>query len=861
MLPQNIGRYQIKAELGRGGMSTVYLAHDPHFERDVAIKLLPHELLHHRTFRRRFDREAKIVASLDHPAIVPVYDFGEQDDQPFLVMRFMAGGSLTDRLKQGPATIHEAVRVLRRLAPALDEVHRRGIVHRDLKPSNILFDQRNEPFISDFGTAKFTYEHTKLTETGGAVGTPAYMSPEQIQAEVEIDGRSDIYTLGVILFEMLTGKHPYQTNTPIGLAVKHIFEPVPSLQDIQPNVPAACQPVVAKVMAKQREDRYQTAVAFANDLAAVARHLEASSPYPVPSPKPPPPPGRRLALLIGNNTFSDDLLRQLIRPTADLPRLAKALKHPQIGQFDEVVCLVNEPSNDIRRSIARFFADKAPDDLLLLYIAGHAALDAGGHLHLAASDTEHELLRGTAVSALFIADEMDNCRAQQQILVLDCHFSRALLTTPKPPHALPGVIGKAIDTGASFSRHGHERVVLTASDATHYIWQDNGVSGQPAPSRFTEFFIQGLEQGIDNGHSPDQVTIGEIYDYVIAQLAANSASQSQLPRKWLNEEQSNFIIAHNVHAIIPAARSVPPYATIAPEKLANLASRSGSDRSAGSRPRWQWLAAFLFLGLVLFVGGNTASNGRTAFSSASDGLAIAPTSTPTAAPTRTQPPTHTHTPPPASPTSSATATAKPSATATDLPAPTDTAVQSTPALTALTLLPSSLFAAPDAGSTELAIIEVGDPLTVLGRSEQGNWLYVLDGRYNSGYIYGDRVAWEGSFGSLPVVPTGQTALSANAATRCTPGTCPPLSLDLYPVDGRCQGDVRYRTIYMQGQGGDGRYTYYWNGVKIAGPLTAGFGFEIDNHTGPRVTGTGKVVSGDGQIAEKPLVVSEFPCNP
>ena len=130
MLPQKIGRYEIKAELGRGGMSIVYLAHDPHFERDVAVKLLPHELLHHTTFRRRFDREAKIVAALDHPAIVPVYDFGEQDNQPFLVMRFMAGGSLTDRLKQGPLTIHETARILNRLAPALDEVHRRGVVHR-----------------------------------------------------------------------------------------------------------------------------------------------------------------------------------------------------------------------------------------------------------------------------------------------------------------------------------------------------------------------------------------------------------------------------------------------------------------------------------------------------------------------------------------------------------------------------------------------------------------------------------------------------------------------------------------------------------------------------------------------------------
>src|SRR5690606_28002882 len=133
-----------------------------------------------------------------------------------------------------------------------------------------LFDQRNEPYISDFGTAKLKYAHTKLTDTGGAVGTPAYMSPEQIQGEAELDGRSDIYTLGVILFEMLTGKHPYQTNTPIAVAVKHMFEPVPNLQEMAPDLPTACQEVIVQAMAKQKEHRYRTAVDFANALEQVA---------------------------------------------------------------------------------------------------------------------------------------------------------------------------------------------------------------------------------------------------------------------------------------------------------------------------------------------------------------------------------------------------------------------------------------------------------------------------------------------------------------------------------------------------------------------------------------------------------------
>ena len=139
---------------------------------NVAIKLLPHELLHEPTFRARFEREAKIVAALDIPAIVPVYDYGEEDGQPYLVMRYMAGGTLAHRLKQGALPLAETVQIIGPLAPALDEAHARGIIHRDLKPSNILFDQRGNAYISDFGTALMIQAPEKLTDTGGAVGTP-----------------------------------------------------------------------------------------------------------------------------------------------------------------------------------------------------------------------------------------------------------------------------------------------------------------------------------------------------------------------------------------------------------------------------------------------------------------------------------------------------------------------------------------------------------------------------------------------------------------------------------------------------------------------------------------------------------------
>src|SRR3990172_1687695 len=267
MFPQHIGRYEVKRELGRGGMATVFVAFDPEFERDVAVKVLPREFLHDPHFRARFKREAKIIAALEHPAIVPVYDYGEDDGQPFIVMRLMPGGSLADRLKQGPLTLPEVARIFTRLAGALDEAHRRGIIHRDLKPGNILLDSQGDPYVSDFGMAKLTQGASSFSGST-IMGTPAYMSPEQAKGEHDLDGRSDIYALGAILFEMLTGKLPYDADSPMGIAVKHIPEPVPRILDVKPDLPPGCEDVIRQAMAKDRRDRFPTANALGTTRSA-----------------------------------------------------------------------------------------------------------------------------------------------------------------------------------------------------------------------------------------------------------------------------------------------------------------------------------------------------------------------------------------------------------------------------------------------------------------------------------------------------------------------------------------------------------------------------------------------------------------
>lgn len=267
-LPEKIGRYEVKAELGRGGMATVYRAFDPSFDREVAIKVLPREMLHDPQFRSRFEREIKLIASLEHPAIVPVYDTGEFNEQPYFVMRFMNGGSLSDVIEKGAIPIQETAKIVERIAQGLAYAHRKGVIHRDLKPDNILFDENGDPFISDFGVAKLSESASNLTGSG-VIGTPAYMSPEQAQGG-EIDHRSDVYGLGVIVYQMLSGHQPYSADTPMGVVVKHITEPVPEILKVLPTLQPEVDAVIKTAMAKDKNQRYENTIELAKALNVVA---------------------------------------------------------------------------------------------------------------------------------------------------------------------------------------------------------------------------------------------------------------------------------------------------------------------------------------------------------------------------------------------------------------------------------------------------------------------------------------------------------------------------------------------------------------------------------------------------------------
>lgn len=261
MTVERIGRYEIVANIGDGGMATVYRAREPGSERDLAVKVLRPEHLTDLGFRGRFQREAQTIAALQHPAIVPVLDFGQYHEQLYLVMPYMPGGSLALRLLQGPLSPEQALEVLERIAAALDDAHRHGVVHRDLKPSNILFDADGGAYLADFGIALQAAD----AGAGGDVidGTPAYMSPEQCRPEADVDPRSDVYSLGVTLFQMLTGSPPFRGDTALAILTQHIYEPPPSLRSLNSDVPASLETVLQKALAKDPDARYQSAGALA----------------------------------------------------------------------------------------------------------------------------------------------------------------------------------------------------------------------------------------------------------------------------------------------------------------------------------------------------------------------------------------------------------------------------------------------------------------------------------------------------------------------------------------------------------------------------------------------------------------------
>jgi serine/threonine protein kinase len=253
---QNVGPYRVMEQLGQGGMATVYKAYHASLDRYVAIKVLHPAFREDPSFTARFTREARVVAKLEHPHIVPIYDYSECEGQPYLVMKFIEGETLKAQLARGPLSAEEAVRVVDAVGAALSYAHSKGILHRDIKPSNVLLAPDGGIYLADFGLARIAQSGESTLSSDMLLGTPHYISPEQAQGKKDLDAGTDIYSLGVVMYELAVGRVPFNADTPFSIIHDHIFTPLPMPRQLNPKVPAGVERVLLKALSKNRADRY-----------------------------------------------------------------------------------------------------------------------------------------------------------------------------------------------------------------------------------------------------------------------------------------------------------------------------------------------------------------------------------------------------------------------------------------------------------------------------------------------------------------------------------------------------------------------------------------------------------------------------
>ncbi len=282
---ETVGPYRIMEQLGQGGMATVCKAYHASLDRYVAIKVLHPAFKSDPNFLARFEREAKVVAKLEHPNIVPIYDFAEHEHQPYLVMKYIEGETLKARLQKGPLNATEVQTIIEKIGAGLAYAHKRGILHRDIKPSNVILDQEGGIYLADFGLARIAHAGESSLTTDAVLGTPQYISPEQALGKKELDEGTDIYSFGVMIYEMTVGRVPFSADTPFSVIHDHIYSPLPMPSTVNPAISADLERFLMRCLAKDRADRFADVPSMVkgfNEAWEVSASTQLAAPMPPP---------------------------------------------------------------------------------------------------------------------------------------------------------------------------------------------------------------------------------------------------------------------------------------------------------------------------------------------------------------------------------------------------------------------------------------------------------------------------------------------------------------------------------------------------------------------------------------------------
>jgi eukaryotic-like serine/threonine-protein kinase len=256
---ENIGPYRILEELGQGSMATVFKAYHAALDRYIALKVLHPAFKTDPNFLERFEREARFISGLEHPNIVPFYDSSEYEGYPYLVMKYIEGETLKARLKKGPLKDTDILAIARSVGAALTYAHKKGILHRDVKPSNVLLSTDGEVYLADFGLARLVATSDSTLSAELLIGTPQYISPEQASGVEDLDARTDVYSFGVMLYQLTVGRVPFDAELPYAIVLDHIYKPLPLPREIKPSLSKEMESVLVKALAKDRDERYPDA--------------------------------------------------------------------------------------------------------------------------------------------------------------------------------------------------------------------------------------------------------------------------------------------------------------------------------------------------------------------------------------------------------------------------------------------------------------------------------------------------------------------------------------------------------------------------------------------------------------------------
>jgi outer membrane protein assembly factor BamD (BamD/ComL family) len=961
-------RYEVIEPLGFGGFADVYHCHDLRLGRDVAVKVL--------TKKGVGLEEARAAASLDHPHTVQVYDVSELGDgTPIMVFRYVEGETLEKRLNQAQyrrLPLDEGtLRIVRQVSEALDYAHEQGVIHRDVKPSNIIMDPQGNAHLTDFGLAEVK-KSEKETMMSAEVqhrmsGTIPYMAPEQLKEETPGDKHSDLYSLGVVVYEMLTGQLPYRGRD-VGLIYQITSsEPLPPTL-ANPELPQGAEPVLLRALDKDPEKRYSSCQAFARELEkATAAYVTASAQYERAQDLfrsrewrqalaafealEDEAPGFRdtahyleqarhqvrllelyeraqKALEQGNYQGALDTLNVLTQFASDYrvegirrqarEGLAQEEKRSRHEQYQQAVEQFNEGEYQACLDTLAVIRERDPD------YPDAEGIEAPAREYVERQRRLRELYtrgveqmgqeRWEEAVATFetLQQEAPGYEDIDTRLVTARHLARlfSLLTQARTFLQREGFaacvdkLGELQGVSATYKRDEVSRLRQEALNRLHERadrllrekkFEESQVALAELRERSSDYpdvypDVDELEARAQEGIRVRdlRVKLDGLYSQAVQQLNQRAygealglwrAIQRQKgdldyadPRDVEVRARDGFCMDLYNQALGALAQKDPRRALDLWHQVRGVDPAYPDDQRVEGRAhamikrektiRW-WVICLggggiaLILLVILVAVASRGCRGIVVRPTVTPTWIASPTAASTLTPSPAATPTHTPSPTPTlTPTRMPTPTATVALTGTPTPTPAPTPTGTVPDL-ATAIQGASIFAAPAANSQVLGGISAGEHVPVLGRSAHGRWFYVRGDRGVEGFVYAPRFDWSGDYESLPVIAPSVTPVPATFTPPPEP-PYPALEMDLWDLSGRCSGGKWYKSVYVQGHGGNGVYTYYWNGEKVAGPTGESYTFEVQSIGGAMI-GTGKVASGDGQVVERKLYIRAPDC--